>query len=207
MNTAPRTLEDMAAEERFASQLGLVREHWAAVRDLWLNDSDLGPAGHIRSDLPPEFWVGCGMPGSANIKPTSDDRFEFAENGQPAIIVPCYDTIPGILDANAEAHVEHLIDLVAVGVDQPDQFRRRRGEALILGAAYRYIAAQEDAPLPVFRNPMTWLRSGGGGVVVLDWSWAPDLLFGLDLVAEDLALGERLESAMRPDIWIAESAA
>ena len=206
-NSKPRALEDLAAEERFASQLELVREHWSSVWHLWLNDSDLDPAGHIRSDLPPEFWIGCGMPGSSNIRPTRDDRFEFAEDGQPAIIVPCCDGLPFILGANPERHVEQIVDLVAVDVDEPDRFWRRRGEALILGAAYLDIAAQEGEPIPVFRNPVTWLRSGGGGIVVLDWAWAPDLLLGLDLVAEDLALGERLESAMRPDIWIAESAA
>ena len=112
MNTASRTLEDMAAEERFASQLELVREHWAAVRRLWLNDSDLDPAGNIRSDLPPEFWIGAGMPGSANVRHTEKGLFEFAEDGQPAIIVPCYDGLPFILDANPERHIEQLIDLV-----------------------------------------------------------------------------------------------
>ena len=111
------------------------------------------------------------------------------------------------MDANPERHVEQIVDLVGVDVDEPDRFWRRRGEGLVLGSAYLDIAAQEGEPIPVFRNPVTWLRSGGGGIVVLDWAWAPDLLLGLDLVAEDLALGERLESAMRPDIWIAESAA
>jgi hypothetical protein len=207
VSTTPQTLEDLATQGRLASQLDLVRGHWGSVRRLWLTDSDLDPAGHIRSDLPPEFWVGCGMPGSANIKPTSDDRFEFAENGQPAIIVPCYDGLPGLLDANPERHVEHLIDLVAVDVDQPDRFWRRRGEALILGSAYRDIAAEEGAPLPVYRNPLSWLKSCGDGIVMLDWSWAPDLLLGLDLIAEDLELGERLSAALRPDIWVKEAAA
>ncbi len=147
------------------------------------------------------------MPGSGNIKPTSDACFEFADGGQPAIIVPCYDTIPGILDANPEAHVDHIVDLVAVDVDEPDRFWRRRGEALILGAAYRDIAAQEGEPLPVFRNPLSWLKSCGGGIVVFDWSWAPDLLLGLDLIAEDVELGNRLEAALKPGIWVKEAAA
>ena len=106
--------EDLAAEERFTSQIGLVGEHWAAVWRLWLGDSDLDPAGHFRSDLPPEFWLGCGMPGSASIRPTPEGHFEFTEDGQPAVIVPCYDGLPSILDGTPERHVEHLVDLVAV---------------------------------------------------------------------------------------------
>ena len=100
MSTTPRTLEGLAEEERFFSQLELVRKHWAAVRRLWLNDSDLDPDGHIRSQLPPEFWIGAGMPGLATIRPIRGGRFEFAEDGRPAIIVPCYDGLPFILDAN-----------------------------------------------------------------------------------------------------------
>ncbi len=203
----PRTLEDMAAEERFASQIGLVGEHWGAVRRLWLNDSDLDPAGHIRSDLPPEFWLGCGMPGSADIRPTPEGLFEIAEDGQPAVIVPCYDGLPSILDATPERHVEQLVDLIAVETDNPSRVWRRRGEAVILGSAFLDLAAQYDAPLPVYRDPLSWLKSGGHGIVILDWGWAPDLLCKLELVAEDLELGERLESAMKPAVWIMESAA
>ena len=55
----------------------------------------------------------------------------------------------------------------------------------------------------MFRNPLTWFRAGGNGIVVLDWDWAREVLTGLDLVAEDLALGEQLEAALKPDIWIA----
>jgi len=77
---------------------------------------------------------------------------------------------------------------------------------LILGAAYLDIAGEEGAPITVFRNPLTWLRSGGGGICVLDWEWVPDLLLGLDLIAEDVELGNRLEAALKPEIWVMEAA-
>ena len=202
--TAHRTLEGLVTEERFASQIELVRQHWAAVRRLWFDGND---TARIRSDLSDDFLLGCGMPGIASIKPTVDVRFEFVEDGLTAVIIPCYDTIPGMLDANPEAHVEHLVDLVAVNLDHPDRCWRRRGEALVLGAAYLDIADQEGEPVPVFRNAMTWLRSGGAGIVVLDWDWVPGLLLGFDLIAEDVDLGNRLEAALRPDIWVKEAAA
>ena len=67
---------------------------------------------------------------------------------------------------------------------------------------YLDIAGHEGEPIPVFRNPLSWLRSGGGGIVVLDWDWVPDLLLGFDLIAEDLELGNRLEAALRPGVWV-----
>ncbi len=201
------TLQALVRDQRFDCQVQLVREHWTSVRRLWLNSAVPSGATRIKSDLPDDFLLGCGMPGIASIKDTNDGRFEFAEDGLTAVIIPVYDTIPGMLDTNAERHVEHLVDLVAVDVDQPDRCWRRLGRALILGTAYLEIAGQEGEPVPVFRNPLTWLRSGGAGVVVLDWDWVPDLLLGFDLIAEDLDLGDRLEDALRPDIWIMETSA
>jgi len=205
MSTA--TLEILAAAEQFDRHITLVREHWTSVRRLWLDDSDGSGARALRASLPEEFYVGAGMPGLATIRPTRDSRFEFVEDGLPAVIIPAYDTIAGILDANPEAHVEHLVDLVAVDVDHPGRFWRRRGEALVLGAAYLDIAGHEGAPVPVFRNPMAWLQSGGVGIVVLDWDWVPGLLLGFALIAADVDLGNRLEAALRPDIWVKEAAA
>ena len=185
-------------DHRLESQLQLVREHWTSVRRLWL-DTD---AARIKSDLPADFLLGCGMPGLANIEPTDNGRFEFAEDGLAAVIVPAYDCIPGNLDANAERHIEELRDLVAVDLGHPDRFSRRRGEALVLGAAYLEIARQEGEPVPVFKTPVSWLRAGGAGIAILDWAWARDLLLDLELIAEDLDLGDRLASALKPEIWI-----
>ncbi len=152
-------------------------------------------------------WPYKPSSGIASIKDINDGRIEFTEVGLTTVIIPAYDTIPGNLDANAERHVEHLIDLVAVDVDHPDRFWRRRSETVILGNAYLDIAGQEGEPIPVFRNPMTWLRGGGAGVAVLDFEWVPDLLLGFDLIAEDVSLGERLEAALKPNIWIGRVAA
>jgi hypothetical protein len=200
-------LETLAQDQRFDSNLALVREHWTSVRHLWLGDSELRGAAKFRSGLPSDFWIGCGMPGLTDIKPHGADRFEFSEDGLTAVILPAYDTIPGNLDANAEHHVEHLVDLIAVDPDHPDRFWRRHGDALVLGSAFLEIAGYEGEPVPVFKNPMTWLRSGGAGVVVLDWAWARDLLLDGELIAEDLDLGDRLEDALKPDISIARAVA
>ena len=199
----PTSLELLVAQGRFDHQLALVRAHWASVRRLWLTDSGPDPGAKLRSELPPEFWIGCGMPGIATIRPTYNGRFEFVEGGLTAIILPAYDTIPGLVGTRAERHVEELRDLVAVDLNHPDCFWRRRGEALVLGNAFLEISDQEGEPVPVFKTPLSWLRAAGRGLVLLDWDWAREVLTGLDLVAEDLALGEQLEAALKPDIWIA----
>ena len=199
-------IEKMVAEGRADHQLALVREHWPTVRRLWLGTTE--PLKVARLDgLPPDFWFGAGMPGLADIRPIGADRFEFADNGVTAIILPAYDCIPGMLDANAERHVEELRDLVAVDVDRPDRFWRRRGEALVLGLAYLEIAGQEGEPVPVFKTPISWLRSGGAGIAILDWNYARDLLLDHELIAEDLELGDRLVDALKPAIWIRRAAA
>ncbi len=195
-------IEKMVAQGRFDRQFLLVGEHWRSVRHLWLDQAEPLRAARLGHDLRPGVWSDAGLPGLANIRPKRDDRFEFAEDGRPAIIIPAYDTIPGIIHTNPARHVEHLTDLIAVDLDHPDRFWRRRGEALILGNAYLEIAGETCAPVPVYRNPMTWLRAAGAGVVVLDWDWARELLLDRELIAEDVELGNRLEAALKPDIWV-----
>ena len=59
----------------------------------------------------------------------------------------------------------------------------------------------------MFKTPLSWLRSGGAGIVVLDWRWVSELLLGFELIAEDLDLGNRLVAALKPNVWVMEVAA
>ena len=199
-------IKQMVAEAHADRQLALVREHWRSCRHLWLNTPEPLRAARLGDDLPPDFWWGCGLPGLATVSKFRH-RFEFSEDGREVLIVPCYDGLPGLLDANPERHVEHLVDLVAVDLDRPERFWRRHGKALVLGNAFLEIAGQDRAPVPVFRNPMTWLRSGGAGIAILDWDYVRDLLTDHELIAEDVDLGTRLERALRPEIWVMGAAA
>jgi hypothetical protein len=164
-------------------------------------------AARLGPDLAPDFWFGTGLPGLADIRLTRDGRFELAEGGRPALIIPAYDCLPSMLDANPKRHVEELRDLVAVDLDRPDRFWRRRGDAVVLGNAYLEIAGETCAPVTVFRTPMSWLRSGGAGICILDWNHARDLLLDRELIAEDVELGTRLEVDLKPDIWVMGAAA
>ncbi len=199
-------IEQMVAQGQFDRQIALVREHWAAVRRLWLDTPDPLRVARLGPDLPSDFWMTAGMPGLATVRPARDGRFEFAENGRPAVIIPAYDGLPGLLDANPERHVEALTDLVAVDLDHPDRFWRRRGEALVLGNAFLEIAGREGEPITVFRTPLSWLRSGGAGVCILDSGWTRELLLDHELIAEDIELGNRLQAALMPSILVMEAA-
>ncbi len=200
-------LEKMVAEGRADHQIVLVREHWSAVRRLWLDTPDPLKAARLGPDLPPDFWMTAGMPGLATVRSTGGDRFEFAPDGRTALIIPAYDCIAGMLDANPSRHVEELRDLVAVDLDRPDRFLRRRGEAVVLGTAFLEVAGQECAPITVFKNPLTWIRSGGAGISILDWDYARNLLLDHELIAEDVDLGNRLAAVLKPDIWVMGEAA
>ena len=206
MSAAPLALEALARNQRFDNQISLVGEHWRSCRHLWLNTPEPLRTARLGDDLSPHFWFDTGLPGLAPVTARSH-RFEFSGDGKPALIVPAYDGIPGMLDATPERHVEELRDLVAVDLDRPDRFWRRRGEALVLGNAFLEIAGQEGEPLPVYRNPLSWLRSGGAGIVVLDWIWARELLLDHQLIAEDLLTANRLEGSLKPRIWVEEAAA
>jgi hypothetical protein len=69
------------------------------------------------------------------------------------------------------------------------------GAGIMLGEAAFEEARLYRLPLPVHRTPMTWLQSGGAGVVILD-----PLAFGraviglgeLEMIGEDLAHGRQL---------------
>ena len=99
------------------------------------------------------------------------------------------------------------IEIDDLDVDRPDRFWRRRGEALVLGAAYLEIARQECEPVSVFKNPISWLRSGGAGITILDWSMTRDLLLDRELIAENVELGTRLAAVLKPEIWVMGAAA
>ena len=200
-------LEQMAAEGRFDRQVELVGEHWSSCRHLWLEHAEPLRAARLGDDLDPHVWWGTGLPGIASIKPLRNGRFKFDDAGLEALILPVFDTIPGLVGARAERHVEELRDLVAVDVDHPDRYWRRRGKAVVLGNAFLEIAGQEFEPVPVFSTPVSWLRSSGAGIVVLDWCYIRDLLLDRELIAEDVDLGNRLAAVLKPEILVMVAAA
>ena len=120
--------------------------------------------------------------------------------------MPVYDS-----ETPAWAPLEHrfdgLLDLLAIDPTRPDCWWLRRGQALLLGSIYVDLAIEAGCALPVYANPMSWLRANAEGVVILDWNAAPALLLDAgEFLAENLELGHRLEVALAPTILVMEAA-
>ena len=105
--------------------------------------------------------------------------FEPAEDGCPAVWVGCY------------TRAWDLADIAAFYMSRPGRWWRRLGAADLLGES-NYGAFRVE-PIVVHRRPLDWLRAGGDGLVLLDWSVDPVLvLCGAGALQADQQLQRRL---------------
>jgi len=102
-----------------------------------------------------------------------------------------------------------LIDLVACSLANRN-FRTRLGIARAVGEDDIVIARQSGVRLPLFEDPLHWLRGGGRGAVIIDWTQVQFALAGVLGVAcqsKDLAvhLEAHRDAALRlPRIYFEE---
>lgn len=94
---------------------------------------------------------------------------------------------------------DFLIDLIAVDAKRSTRFARLRARAWCLGQDFN--TWKPTSPLPVWRTPLTWLRQGAEGVVVLDWAQAYWEIPDNNLIAEGEHHGQQIRNAMKPDPW------
>lgn len=133
--------------------------------------------------------------GSASIVQLEGGRYAPAPTGQRRLILPVHED-------------GELVDLVAVSSTEPDDWHVRTGAATALGLFDGWHHRWVDA-VPVHRNPLEWLRAGGEGLCILDWS-SPDLDRLRDLPAmsvNDAGLARNLTASLTkplpiPDIYI-----
>jgi len=93
-----------------------------------------------------------------------------------------------------------IYDLVAFSVDRPDDaYQTRFGEARILGPDWPDWCDLHEEPLRLFSNPLAWLRGGGRGSCILDWSINVPLALGNELTidCDTPALASRIDRAYR----------
>jgi hypothetical protein len=112
------------------------------------------------------------------------DRYMPLCTGEPALIF-------GILDPGP-------IDLAAWW-PTGDRIGTRLGVGASLGQGQigRDGLGIADRPIPVFRNPLTWLRRHREGLVVADWKAASHLLSDLALRPENEGHGAELTRRLR----------
>ncbi len=87
------------------------------------------------------------------------------------------------------------------GAVPPEPGQGRQDEGALVPAAGRRLAVPLGPKIEIL-SPLTWQDQP-----IPERRWlVPDLLLGFDLIAEDVELGNRLEAALKPEIWVMEAA-
>jgi hypothetical protein len=103
-------------------------------------------------------------------------------DGIGAVIVPAIEAL-------------HLVDLVAVSL-KTGAVRTRYGIADYIGHNALLRRADDGEPVPVFEDALSWLRGGGDGIFIVDWTAIHMHLRGLPgLVCQTPALAQRIKRA------------
>ena len=121
------------------------------------------------------------------IKPHSDGSFEFAPDGEPAIVAEIHD-----------AH-DALADFAAWQPERPGQWWLRHGDIAVLGGHALAVAAYHGDSIRLCGTPQDWFRTHRRGVCVLLWGAPLDELFdGVGSVECDSPeLQQRFVAALR----------
>ncbi len=173
------------------------------LRNIWLTLPSPSPETMDRIGLTWTAAHKCGGVRWANVTYERGGRFDFDDHGEPALIVPAWIDPPSVWRDIDDPILE---DLVAVDPDRPRRCATLRGNAAMLGEAALEEARWDRLPLPVFREPVSWLQAASGGVVPLDArrfvnavSWAP----AASLVCRDIdhgdAIDRLIDDALRDD--------
>jgi len=134
------------------------------------------------------------------------------DDGAEVVLIASFEAPPRLPDGRWRAPNE-IIDLVTFRPAEPGRWCSRCGIVAALGE--EMIGDFSDDPVPVWRDPLAWLRSGTSGVcpVSPDPAAVRDVLLRLPaVVAEDAAHGREIERLMAqhwnrlPLIYLAESA-
>jgi hypothetical protein len=105
--------------------------------------------------LPPPSGI-AGSLGLTSVRVTVDGTFEFTNSGPPTVVI-------GVHGPDLD-----LVDLVAWRPSNPARWRLRLGFADFLGEVHADYAALLYGPLRLFNSPLSWLRAGCDGAVLLD---------------------------------------
>ena len=138
--------------------------------------------------------VAIGAIGAAVARPADDGLYATSEEGaagHDVLVVPVCTEREAVLSPWGDYHPP-LIDLIALDPRSPERWRLRLGLADALGAwgiseaTNPNLIDRDPPPLRLNRNPLSWLRDGGTGTVILHPSTAQFLLCGVrQVIAED----------------------
>jgi len=153
----------------------------------------LATDNYIRSLGVPDdlLYSGPSHVGVARADLSDEATYQPLDAGAPVLVVP--------VGIQSESGWDVIVDLVAFRARDPAKWWGRTGNGVLLNPEGLRRAEHFNELLPVWSSPLSWLRSGGQGVVVLEWSaHLPFWFAGVNALAcEDHALARRLESALQ----------
>lgn len=143
--------------------------------------------------VPSSAWFGSpSLVGAVRLLEADGERYVPGDSGAAACVVPVFTGGP-------VGQLWDVVDLVAFTVDQPARWWLRKGNGVLLGPDWPdYCTTLANDPLPLFSTPLYWLRAGGRGSCVVDWSaHLPLHLRGVqNIVCDSTALAKRLHKAV-----------
>ena len=163
-------------------------------REFGLSVTRLFEDGHAKAALNlgiPKSAM-CGRPplvGVAAVEIDVGGWFQFSEDGDLALVIA--DGVPGPMGWKT------VDEVVAIRTKAPDEWWRATGAVPDFGfgknAGLIDYKATLGEPIPLYETPRSWIRGGGDGLVILDWTLDPGEHFrGLNLECETAALAMQL---------------
>ena len=140
--------------------------------------------------LPPPLGI-AGSLGLTSVRVTADGTFEFTNSGPPTVVL-------GVHGPDLD-----LVDLVAWRPSNPIRWRLRLGFADFLGEVHADYAALLHERLRLFSSPLSWLRAGCDGAVLLDVKFGlSSLRDASDVIGDDRDHARALGRLLRQPIQL-----
>ena len=138
--------------------------------------------------------------------------YEPDDGGIEVVLIPCFEAPPRLPGGRWRAPNE-VIDLLAFRPADPHRWWSRRGLVAALGE--EALSEFSDEPVPIWGNPLAWLRSGATGICPVsgDPGAVRDVLIRLPgIVAMDVNHGRKIQRLLDrhwnklPGVFVAEPA-
>lgn len=159
--------------------------------------------------FPSSCWFGApSLVGLEFVETTDSNRYWPREHGNVHYVAP-------VLTGGPSGQLWDLLDLVVFKPSRPDQWWLRAGNGVLLGPDWpEWCVTLDNEPLYLHSTPLDWLRAGGQGSCIVDWSASLSLHLGscADIICDTPELASRLHYALNkptrpPNIHVAREAA